>query len=287
MLDAASHTSHKAGLEKLYSCYNRRDFVHPDPLEFLYRYPDPLDREIAGLIASSLAYGRVSHILKSVSLVLDGMRSPSSFLKSASRKELRRAYRDFKHRFTTCGELSDMLWGIKRAIERHGSLQACFMAGFHPGDDTMLPALVAFVEELNAGGACGSNSLLPSPRKGSACKRLNLYLRWMVRRDDVDPGGWEGVPASRLIVPLDTHMYRFCRALGFTRRKQADMRAALEITEAFKAIAPEDPVRYDFAITRLGIRADEDMELFINTIRHNKKVSQIRENQCNPRTKRI
>ncbi len=95
--------------------------------------------------------------------------------------------------------------------------------------------------------------LLPSPGKGSACKRLNLFLRWMVRSDDVDPGGWSGVDAGKLIVPLDTHMHRMGLEVGLTRRKQADMQAALEVTRAFRTIAPEDPVRYDFALTRLGI----------------------------------
>ena len=87
-------------------------------------------------------------------------------------------------------------------------------------------------------------------------KRLNLFLRWMVRRDDVDPGGWDSVSRGRLVVPLDTHLFRIARTLGFTDRKSADLAAALEITDRFREIAPDDPVRYDFALTRLGIRAD-------------------------------
>jgi uncharacterized protein (TIGR02757 family) len=132
-----------------------------------------------------------------------------------------------------------------------------------PGDRTTLPALEAFAAELNLPCGCQTTYLVPSPAAGSACKRLNLYLRWVVRRDDVDPGGWEGIAPSKLVVPLDTHMFRICRSLGMTARNQADLKSALEITQAFRAIVPEDPVRYDFALTRLGIRSDADAEPFL------------------------
>ena len=103
----------------------------------------------------------------------------------------------------------------------------------------------------------------PSPERGSACKRINLFLRWMVRKDRVDPGGWDKVPRSMLIIPLDTHMYHICTGLNMTCRKSADMTTAVEITEAFRKIAPEDPVRYDFSLTRLGIRKDADPDSFL------------------------
>ncbi|MFC1474950.1 TIGR02757 family protein, partial [bacterium] len=109
-----------------------------------------------------------------------------------------------------------------------------------------------FVDEIMRGGN-RSCYLTPAPRRGSACKRMNLFLRWMVRRDDVDPGPWTDVPASKLVVPLDTHMHRISSGMGLTSRKQADLKTAIEITDAFRAISPEDPVRYDFALTRLGI----------------------------------
>lgn len=250
-------------LDDLYARYNRREFVHPDPLEFLYNYRGPGDREVVGLIASSLAYGRVAQILKSVSLVLHRMESPWEYVMHASADDLRNRFADFRHRFATGEELSAMLLGAKRVIERYGSMQDCFLSGLRDDDETILPALSAFAKEVinEAGGGCGH--LLPSPESGSACKRLNLFLRWMVRRDDVDPGGWDGVPKSKLLIPLDTHMHRIGLSLGLTRRKQADMRTALEITEGFRRVAPEDPVRYDFALTRLGIRSDTDLDSFL------------------------
>jgi uncharacterized protein (TIGR02757 family) len=252
----------KEMLDELYVRYNRREFVHPDPLEFLYDYEDVRDREIVGLVASSLAYGRVAQILKSISSVFKRMPSPSEFLRRTSRESLFTIFKDFKYRFTTGEELSTMLFGIKRVIDRYGSLYACFKTYLND-DETILPALSAFVQELTSGTNGRRNSLLPSPTKGSACKRLHLFLRWMVRRDDVDPGGWDNISASKLIVPVDTHMHRICSALKLTHRKQADTCTAAEITTAFRTIAPDDPVKYDFALTRLGIRDDTDLRAFL------------------------
>ncbi len=251
-------------LDELYTRYNRREFVHPDPLEFLYDYEDLRDREIAGLVASALAYGRVAQILKSIASVFERMQpSPSMFLGRASRESLLETFVGFKHRFSDGEDLSMMLFGVKQVLDRYGSLHACFASFLNNNDDTILPALSAFVNELTSESNGRRNSLLPLPTRGSACKRLHLFLRWMVRRDDVDPGGWDTIPASKLIVPLDTHMHRICLALRLTQRNQADMRTAAEITAAFRTIAPEDPVKYDFALTRLGIRDDTDLDAFL------------------------
>jgi uncharacterized protein (TIGR02757 family) len=253
----------KEKLEALYSAYNRRCYVHPDPLEFLYDFHNPLDVEIVGVIASSLAYGNVKQILRSVSVVLAQMGpSPSAFLLNSPFDQIADTLSDFKHRFTTGQELVRLLWGVRLTIEKHGSLQKCFMSRLRRNDLNVIPALSAFTEKILPGGC---DFLIPTPSRGSACKRLNLFLRWMVRRDDVDPGGWDGVPPAKLLVPLDTHMHRIGIALGLTKRKQADLRTAIQITEAFKKLSPGDPVRYDFVLTRFGIRKDLDRTaLFCN-----------------------
>lgn len=246
-------------LDELYQKYNRREYIAPDPLEFVWRYKDHMDREVAGLLASSLAYGRVAQIKKSVSIVLEHMgNSPRAFVEDSSRDNLLELFEDFKHRFTTPVELVDFILGIKRVVHVHGSLKACFMQAFESKHKSTFHALCAFVQELRMHFPDEYNSLLPHPDKKSACKRLHLYLRWMVRKDDVDPGVWDGVSPSRLIVPLDTHMFAICSNLGMTCRSQSDIKTALEITECFKTIAPDDPVKYDFALTRLGIRPDAD-----------------------------
>jgi uncharacterized protein (TIGR02757 family) len=253
----------KTRLDELYDVYNSRKWVHPDPLEFLYQYAAPRDREIVGIVASSLAYGRVDQIRKSVGSVLEKMGPyPYDFLKHSTPVSLQRTFKDFKHRFTTGKDLTGMLYGVKRVVDRYGSLYACFLLGFKDDEDT-LPALSFLVGELTALFNDHNNSLIPVPERGSACKRLNLFLRWMVRKDDVDPGGWLEIPTRKLMVPLDIHMHRICSLLKLTHRKSADMRTVKEITRAFRRIEPEDPVRYDFALTRLGIRRDADPDALL------------------------
>ncbi len=253
----------KKKLDKLYNKYNRQKYVHPDPLEFLYDYNDINDREITGLIASSLAYGRVAQILKSVSIVLDKMApAPSLYLKNATSKSLRQDFSGFTHRFATGEKLSNMLLGVKKIIIKYGSLYECFLEGRNEDHETILPTLNSFSKKIISNCSKSPDHLIPLPERGSACKRLNLFLRWMVRKDDVDPGGWDNVPVSKLIIPLDTHMHKIGIKLGLTSRKQADMRTALEITEGFKKIVPGDPVKFDFALTRLGIRDDTDFDEF-------------------------
>ena len=243
-------------LENLYRKYNRREYVSPDPLQFLYGYPSLCDREIVALVASSLAYGRVGQILKSVEKVLTKMGpSPHEFLTGASVTTLMKAFAGFKHRFTTGEELVAMLSGARKVLAKCHSLNECFVSGMNRHDSNILPGLQKFTDEI----ACAGNYLIPSPSRGSACKRMNLFLRWMVRDDAVDPGGWEGIPGSKLIVPLDTHMAQIGRMLGLTARKSANMAMAMDITAAFKSVAPRDPVKYDFALTRFGIRDGMDI----------------------------
>lgn len=264
---------HKEKLERLYERYNGREWVHPDPLEFLYSYADVNDREVVGLVASGLAYGRVAQILVSVERVLGRLGpSPARTVDRASLSELADGLDGFKHRFTTGGEVAALLFGAGLVRLRYGSLCECFRAGLD-GSGTVGPALAHFVERLSAAAGGPLGHLLPSPAGGGACKRLNLFLRWMVRRDAVDPGGWVGVSASRLIVPLDVHMHRMGLLLGLTRRRQADFLAAEEVTAAFRAVAPEDPVRYDFALTRLGIRRDADAVGFLDELREEEVAS--------------
>jgi uncharacterized protein (TIGR02757 family) len=257
----------KQKLEELYFRYNKREFVHPDPLEFLYDYDDIRDREIVGIIASSLAYGRVAQILKSVSAILAIISpSPYNYLMHTAEKGLREGFNGFKHRFTTGDDVSGMLVALKRMIKTEGSLLNAFIAGYSKSDENILPSLSIFVKRLTHESGGIKNSLIPIPDRGSACKRLNLFLRWMVRRDAVDPGGWDMIPPSKLIIPLDTHMYNLGSGMKMTMRKQANMVTAIQITDAFKRIAPHDPVKYDFALTRLGIRRDGDPASFIESI---------------------
>jgi uncharacterized protein (TIGR02757 family) len=166
---------------------------------------------------------------------------------------LRRLFADFRYRFFGPGEVSAFLSAVREAVVACGSLEALFAAGYKDGHDTVLPALEAFAAELRRMAPGDFGILLCDPRRGSAAKRLNLFLRWMVRKDAIDPGGWTAVPASKLVVPLDTHNHALALRLGLTCRRSPDLRAALDMTEALRGLDPRDPVKFDFSLTRLGI----------------------------------
>ena len=257
----------KIELETIYNTYNRKEYIHPDPLEFVYQYESTIDREISGLIAASLAYGNVIQILKSVKTVLAMMdKSPFGYLeKKTFPSRIERDLKGFRHRFATGEHMAALMKGIRSVIDTWGSLNACFYHGLNMADSSepVLSAMDFFVTSLKAGQPdCGH--LLPVPSKGSACKRLNLYFRWMVRSDAVDPGVWENIPPSVLMIPLDTHMHAIGRRLGFTNRNQGNMKTAIEIRDGFRRILPEDPVKYDFSLTRFGIRRELNVEDIFN-----------------------
>ena len=265
-------------LEEVYSECNRRERVCRDPLAIVLRYNDVADREVAGMVCSMLAFGSVDLILRSCEKALAPLGShPATALDCLTDSDFQQFWGNFQYRFCFPYDMIGFLKAIRRARSEYGSLEALFLRG----DDrsgTIVGAASKFVEALHAYAPFREN-LLPSPNSGSACKRLFLFLRWMVRCDAVDPGGWTGVSASRLVVPLDLHMLRTCHdRLGFipprTQRpprgrkvggKAQDgrssgprypaptLRMALEVTRRFAEFSPEDPVKYDFALTRPGI----------------------------------
>ena len=245
-------------LGRLYSVYSDPRWISPDPLELVLPFRAVANREIAALAASALAYGRVAQILKSLHAVFGVMGgAPADYIRNGSEEQFRRDFHGFKHRFHTGEDLALLFAGIRDALERWGSLEACFAAGFDAAcHKTVLPAAERFCGVLCHRFPGGESTLLPSPSRGSACKRLNLMLRWLVRHDAVDPGGWTRIPASHLVIPLDTHMHRIARDLGLTSRKAADLRTALEVTRAFRTMFPEDPVKLDFVLTRFGINPE-------------------------------
>lgn len=251
-------------LEQLYRFYHHREYVHPDPLEAVWRYNDPADREVVGLIAAALAYGRVAQILRNLDRALAPLGpSPAAWLQRGHERKLHAACTNFRHRFTGPDDLAHLFLAIRRVLRTHGSLQACFMGHLRRDAPDTHDALNGFVHELTALGFPCSNYLLPIPERGSACKRLHLYLRWMVRCDAVDPGGWTRVSPALLIAPLDTHMHKVALGLGLITRKQPGLAAARELTAAFRQWSPDDPLRYDFVLTRLGIRNELDIHAWI------------------------
>jgi uncharacterized protein (TIGR02757 family) len=248
-------------LEKLYDKYNHRRLIKPDPLQFVYHYSDPADMEIVAFLTAELAYGRVQQIQKSLTDLLGRMgASPFEFALNFD-KQKRRRLKNFKHRFTSGDSLSDLLELLKRVLSQYGSIQEFFVKGYNPEDKNIIAALSKFCDSLldmyakthNESAPRQLSYLLPRPATGSVCKRLNLFLRWMVRKDSVDAGLWKRIDKAKLIVPVDVHMGRLCRILGFHDRKVASLSTAVKITECFAEIEPADPVKYDFALSRIGI----------------------------------
>ena len=260
--------------------------ITPDPLQLVLRYDDPRDQEVAGLLAAAFAYGRADIVVANVGGVLDRMRpSPFAYVSNFNRKRALRDFAGFAHRFHKTPELVALLQRIAVAIRKYGSLGELFRQSYDARDADIGPALERFVEILItchpersegpvwAGGARSQRTrtsqptpvpryarddkalrdLLTSPKDGSACKRMNLFLRWMVRRTPPDLGIWDFVDPAKLVMPLDTHVHRIATFLGLSDRKTPDWKAARTITDRLAKLDAADPIRYDFAICRLGI----------------------------------
>jgi uncharacterized protein (TIGR02757 family) len=235
-------------LEAIYARYNRRAVARRDPVSFLYAYDDVREREVVALLAAFLAYGRLPQIMASVADALERLGGrPRAYILDHSPQQLRRACEGFTHRVVNADRLWRLLWAVKDVLDSHGSLEAAFAAHDGPASPTVLPGLTGLAGLMRGRGHAPGH-LVADPGAGSACKRWCLFLRWMVRRDEVDPGGWRCADPARLIVPLDAHMWRVCRGIGLTRRRTVNMAAALEVTGGFRPFAPDDPVRYDFAL---------------------------------------
>lgn len=252
----------RARLDALLATTDARARRDADPVSFVHRYQAGADREVVGLIAASLAFGNVTAIRAKVAIVLDALGpSPAATLDREGRAALERRLRGFVHRVWRGPDVAALLAGAGSLRRAHGSLGAAFAGFLAAADDELDDPDAAFVEALarladalrGRSPSRGLKHLVPDPRAGSACKRLLLWLRWMIRpADGVDLGLWPVSPA-RLVIPVDTHVHRIARNLELTRRADASLRTAAEITSKLRAFDPGDPVRYDFAICHLGV----------------------------------
>ncbi len=255
-------------LDALCAGLDRAARIAADPVEFPRGFADPADAEVAGLVAVSLAYGRADVFKPVVARVLAAMGpSPARFAGAFAASPDRAAFRGIAYRFNRPADLAALVAAIGEVRSRHGGLGLRLAALYREaggGPGGLRPALARLAEELRRApqvapllrgrGARGLRHLLADPAGPGASKRWNLYLRWMVRGPDgVDLGIWKGVPASALVVPLDTHLHRVARALGLTARRDASWRTAEEITASLRRIDAADPVRFDFALCHLGM----------------------------------
>jgi uncharacterized protein (TIGR02757 family) len=253
----------KDSLDKLYDAFNAPDSA-VDPIQIVRRYPRVDDREIVAFIAAGLAFGRVASVMASIEAVCKVLGpAPAKFLRGFDPNRDGRALLPVVHRWTKGSDFVALLWIMKNQIAEHGSLERAFASGLTGETADVADALEAFsgrARQVPLAPAYGRVPRQPGvfyffarPSTGAACKRLNLFLRWMVRRDAIDPGGWTLVRPNQLIVPLDTHTIRTGRCLGLTRRATPGWRMAADITASLRALDPNDPVRYDFALCHLGM----------------------------------
>lgn len=254
----------KAALDLQYA-----SFDHPesavDPIQIVRRYDRLDDREIIAFLAAGLAFGRVASVMASVDAVsrVLGPR-PAAFVRSFDPARDGAPLRPLVHRWIRGVDLVALLWILRTLLERHGALEDALVAGLAPGAPDLGDAIERFTAEARAidlapaygptvPAAPGAWYFFSRPSTGSACKRFNLFVRWMVRRDAVDPGGWTRIDPSQLIVPLDTHTIRLGRCLRLTRRVSPGWKMAVDITRGLRDLDSADPVRYDFALCHLGM----------------------------------
>jgi uncharacterized protein (TIGR02757 family) len=229
--------------------------IAPDPLELVLRFREPRDQEVAGLLAAAFAYGRADIIVANIGVVLARMTpSPYRYLVAFDRKEAAKRFAGFAHRFHKTRELVELFDCLAGAIRTHGTLGALFEECYDADDADIGRSLARFTRALiGARRSPALRYLLTSPDDGSACKRMNLYLRWMIRRTSPDLGLWTFADPAKLVMPLDTHIHRITSFLGLNTRKSTDWKTARALTDRLAAFDRTDPVRYDFALCRLGI----------------------------------
>jgi uncharacterized protein (TIGR02757 family) len=260
----ASVSSLREQLERHYHAFNRQEAA-ADPVELVRPFADPADREIAGFCAAALAFGRVASVLNSIRALFRVMGPrPAAFARAFDPSRDARAFDGLGHRWTRGRDLAALVWILRAMLNRSGSIERFFLEGFEADHADVGLALDAFsrrargVDLRRVYGARppvrpGVHYFFPCPSSGSGCKRLNLFLRWMVRRDQVDLGVWTRVPAAKLIVPLDTHVIRLGRCLRLTRYSSPGWRMAAEITASLRRLDAFDPVKFDFSMCHLGM----------------------------------
>jgi len=253
----------KPVLDRLYAGFNYPDSA-ADPIQIVRRYQRDDDREIVGFVSASLAFGRVLSVLQSIERVLAILGpEPAARIRRFDPRRDGAKFVAVVHRWTRGPDIVALLWLLRQMVDRSGSVEGFFLEGYDASAEDIEGALTSFSTralalDLKAAygrvpkrpGVC---YFFPRPSAGSGCKRLNLFLRWMVRRDALDLGMWRRVSPAKLIVPLDTHVIRVGRCLRLTSYTSPGWRMARDITASLRRLDPDDPVKYDYALCHLGM----------------------------------
>ncbi|MCK5139762.1 MAG: TIGR02757 family protein [Thermodesulfovibrionia bacterium] len=251
-------------LDSFYNEFNFKERLKHDPIEFPRRFSNPEDAEVAGILASCFAYGKVELFKPVIEKILKpGGTRPARFFLDFSLQKDSNYFKGINYRFNKEKDVLCLIYIVSQALKRWGSLKNLFSYYYRPEQRDIGQALGNFLDfllSIDTSPVYGKNikpygltQFFPIPQKGSTCKRINLFLRWMVRTKDIDLGIWNNIEPSKLIIPLDTHIVKISRCLGLTKRASTDWKAAQEITESLRKLDHEDPLKYDFALCHLGI----------------------------------
>jgi len=247
----------KKKLDYNYNQFNSTSIVL-DPVLFPHRFSDYHDIEISAFISSIFAYGNLSQIMKTLEEIHKVMQNkPYEFISNFSLNT--KVFEKLKYRFYSPDDISLIFYALNKIYGQYDSLKYLFLLYYFDNEKNLKSSIKFFVDNIKniiahkRNMSVGINFMLPDPMKNSACKRMNLFLRWMVRKDNIDFGLWHEITPDKLVIPVDTHVAKISRILGFTQKKIANWKMAEEITENLRKFNPSDPVKYDFAICHIGM----------------------------------
>lgn len=241
--------------------YFDKSKISPDPLEFPHRFNNYHDIEVSAFLSSIFAYGNINHIMDFLEKLHNIISSsPYQFVIDFNPQKDVRKFESLIYRFYSTQDIIALFTVLKKIYTDFGTLKNFFLKGKSGADllikeqicdfSTNIFYLIRRVYEVTH----GIKLMFPNPKLGSACKRMNLFLRWMARKDELDFGLWNEIPKSKLIIPVDTHVAKISKRLGLTKMNNISWKMAEEITENLKRLDPNDPVKYDFAICHIGMR---------------------------------
>ncbi|MFO7445288.1 MAG: TIGR02757 family protein [Ignavibacteriaceae bacterium] len=248
----------KQRLELHYKAFDKFQ-ISPDPLQFLHLFSDKREIELVGFISSIFAYGNIKQIINTLNrLMAAGDNKPYNFIANSTSAQIKKKLAGIKHRFYSEEDVNLFFQILSKVYNQEGSLEKIFMQHYNQADKNLKNSINEFSKYfLNIAGkenTHGFKFMFSLPEKGSACKRMNLFLRWMIRKDELDFGLWKGIPPDKLVIPVDTHVAKICKKLKLTSINNVSWKMAEEITDNLRRFDPNDPVKYDFAICHIGMR---------------------------------
>lgn len=247
-------SSLKKELDRYLEKFHRKDFLPTDPLHFAHRYKERDDQELIAFLASLFAYGNVRTIHNALEILFDFLGEyPTQFLQTISTRSIQSKLKTFVYRFYRPEDIEWLLLRLREIIRKHQSLEKFYLAHIDSKDlypQRLASFRLAFLK--GAPNSHGARFFIPDPTAGAA-KRFHMLMRWLVRKDEVDLGLWTSVKPAQLWFPVDTHIFQISQKLGITQRKSISFQTTQEISDFFRSLCPEDPVKYDFALCRIGI----------------------------------